>query len=65
MLWLPPGYGLEARYGHIIRYGSNATRQEAVYRQRRLDGASHDAALKAVVDSVIDETEWQSGALGH
>ena len=51
--------------GHIIRYGSSADRQEDVYRQRCLDGESHDAALKAVVDSVIDETERQSGAPGH
>ena len=42
--------------GHIIRYGSSADRQEDVYRQRRMDGASHDEALKAVVDAVIDET---------
>ena len=48
--------------GHIIRYGSSADRQEDVYRQRRLDGASHDQALKAVVDSVIDETEQAPGA---
>ena len=47
---------------HIIRYGSSADRQEDVYRQRRLDGASHDQALKAVVDSVIDETEQAPGA---
>ena len=51
--------------GHIIRYGSSADRQEDVYRQRRLDGAGHDQALKAVVDSVIDETERQSGTPGH
>ena len=43
--------------GHIIRFGSSADRQEDIYRLRRLDGASRDAALKAVVDSVIDETE--------
>lgn len=51
--------------GHIIRYGSSADRQEDVYRQRRLDGASHEQALKAVVDSVIDETERQSGTPRH
>ena len=48
--------------GHIIRYGSSADRQEDVYRQRRMDGASHDEALKAVVDTVIDETERAPGA---
>ena len=42
---------------HIIRYGSSADRQEDVYRQRRVDGASHSEALKAVVDAVIAETE--------
>ena len=41
---------------HIIRYGSSADRQEDVYRQRRMDGATHDEALKAVVDAIIDET---------
>ena len=51
--------------GHIIRYGSSADRQEDVYRQGRLDGASHEQALKAVVDSVIDETERQSGMPRH
>ena len=51
--------------GHIIRYGSSADRQEDVYRQRCLDGESHDAALRAVVDTVIDETERQSGTPGH
>ena len=44
------------RIGHIIRYGSSADRQEDVYRQGRLDGASHDQALKAVADAVIAET---------
>ena len=42
---------------HIIRYGSSADRQEDVYRQRRIDGASHSEALEAVVDAVIAETE--------
>ena len=51
--------------GHIIRYGSSADRQEDVYRQGRLDGASHDQALKAVVDSVVDETERPSGPSRH
>ena len=51
--------------GHVIRYGSSADRQEDVYRQRRLDGASHDAALKAVVDAVIDETEAVPGVAEH
>ena len=51
--------------GHIVRYGSSADRQEDVHRQGRLDGASHEQALKAVVDSVIDETERQSGTPRH
>ena len=49
--------------GHVIRYGSSADRQEDVYRQRRLDGASHDEALKAVVDVVVGETEQDSDTL--
>ena len=51
--------------GHIIRFGSSADRQEDAYRLRRLDGASHDAALKAVVDSVIDETEQAPDGSGR
>ena len=51
--------------GHIIRFGSSADRQEDIYRLRRLDGASHDAALKAVVDAVIDETEQAPDASGR
>lgn len=51
--------------GHVIRYGSSADRQEDVYRQRRLDGASHAGALKAVVDAVIDETEEAPDAIGR
>ena len=51
--------------GHIIRFGSSADRQEDIYRLRRLDGASHDAALKAVVDSVIDETEQAPDGSGR
>ena len=50
--------------GHVIRYGSSADRQEDVYRQRRLDGASHTGALKAVVDAVIDETEEAPDTIG-
>ena len=51
--------------GHIIRFGSSADRQEDIYRLRRLDGASHDAALKAVVDSVINETEQAPDGSGR
>ena len=51
--------------GHIIRFGSSADRQEDIYRLRRLDGASHDAALKAVVDAVIDETEQAPDGSGR
>ena len=44
----------------IIREGSSADRQEDVYRQAMLDGASEGEALRRVVDSIIEETE--SGA---
>ena len=46
---------------HIIRYGSSADRQEDVYRLRRVEGASHSDALKAVVDAIIAETERALG----
>ena len=43
--------------GRIVREGSSADRQEDVYRQAMLDGASEGEALRRVVDSIIDETE--------
>ena len=43
--------------GRIIREGSSADRQEDVYRQAMLDGASESEALRRVVDSVIADTE--------
>ena len=41
----------------IVRDGSSADRQEDVYRQAMLDGASEDEALRRVLDSIIKETE--------
>ena len=46
-----------ARIERIIAEGSSADRQEDVYRQAMLDGADGEEALRAVVDSVIAETE--------
>ena len=46
-----------ARAPRIVSEGSSADRQEDVYRQAMLDGADSGEALKAVVDSVIAETE--------
>ena len=46
----------------IVREGSSADRQEDVYRQAMLDGASEDEALRRVVDSIIEETERGSAA---
>ena len=46
--------------GRIIRGGSSADRQEDIYRQAMLDGASEADALRRVLDSIVDETE--SGA---
>ena len=46
-----------AHIARIVREGSSADRQEDVYRQAMLDGASEDEALRRVVDSVIAETE--------
>ena len=47
-----------ARIPRIIAEGNSADRQEDVYRQAMLDGADSPEALRAVVDSVIAETEW-------
>ena len=49
-----------AHIHRIVREGSSADRQEDVYRQAVLDGASEDEALRLVLDSIIEETE--SGA---
>ena len=46
-----------ARIPRIIAEGNSADRQEDVYRQAMLDGADGPEALRAVVDSVIAETE--------
>ena len=46
-----------ARAPRIVAEGNSADRQEDVYRQAMLDGADSREALKAVVDSVIAETE--------
>ena len=46
--------------GRIIREGSSADRQEDVYRQSMLDGADEAQALRAVLSSILEETE--SGA---
>ena len=46
-----------ARIPRIVALGNSADRQEDVYRQAMLDGADGPEALRAVVDSVIDETE--------
>ena len=50
-----------AHTARIVREGSSADRQEDVYRQAKLDGASDGAALRRVLDSIIEETE--SGAV--
>ncbi len=51
-----------AHIARIVREGSSADRQEDVYRQAMLDGASEDEALRRVVDSVIAETESGTAA---
>ena len=48
-----------ARIERIIADGSSADRQEDVFRQAMLDGADRAQALRAVVDSVIAETEHE------
>ena len=50
-----------AHIARIVREGSSADRQEDVYRQAMLDGASEDEALRRVLDSIIEETERGSG----
>ena len=51
-----------ARIARIVREGSSADRQEDVYRQTMLDGASEGEALRRVLDSIIEETESGSAA---
>ena len=51
-----------AHIARIVREGSSADRQEDVYRQSMLDGASEDEALRRVLDSIIEETESGSAA---
>ena len=46
-----------AHIARIVREGSSADRQEDVYRQSMLDGASEGEALRRVLDSIIEETE--------
>lgn len=47
----------ELRYVHeIIRNGASADRQMDLFRLRRLEGDSEEAALQAVVDALISET---------
>lgn len=49
-----------ARIERIVAEGNSADRQEDVYRQAMLDGADGKEALRAVVDSVIAETECEA-----
>ena len=52
--------GCEAELQHIleiVREGSGADRQVDLFRLRRLEGASHDEALTAVVDLIVRETK--------
>ncbi len=51
-----------ARVEHIVALGNSADRQEDVYRQAMLDGADSAEALRAVVDSVIAETEREDAS---
>ena len=47
----------ELNYVHeIIRHGASADRQLDLYRLRRLEGDGEDESLRAVVDSLIEET---------
>ena len=46
-----------AHIARIVREGSSADRQEDVYRQSMLDGASEDEALRRVLNAIIEETE--------
>ena len=52
--------GCERALEHIVEIGergSSAERQEDLYREAKLDGASETEALRAVVDGIIAETE--------
>ncbi len=46
----------------ILRYGTSADRQIAVYRKARDAGADNNEALRAVVDSLVVETVRGTGA---
>jgi carboxylate-amine ligase len=53
----------QAEYIHtIVKHGTSADRQLAVYRQAMQNGASHEQALTSVVDRLITETEqgWKN-----
>ena len=52
-----------ARIPRIIAEGNSADRQEDIYRQAMLDGADNAEALRAVVDTVIAETEREGAAV--
>ena len=51
-----------AHIARIVREGSSADRQEDVYRQSILDGASEAEALRRVLNAIIEETESGSAA---
>ncbi len=51
--------GCETELGHalhLVRTGAGADRQVDHFRLRRLEGDSHEEALRAVVDLVVEET---------
>ncbi len=45
-----------ARMHDIIRFGTAADRQVDLYRLRRLENSPHDDALRAVIESMIEES---------
>ena len=45
-----------ARMHDIIRFGTAADRQVDLYRLRRLEKSPHDDALRAVIESMIEES---------
>lgn len=52
-------FGCEKEVAHarqIVTEGTSATRQLAVYERKLAEGASTEAALRAVVDFLVDET---------
>ena len=48
---------------HLVRTGAGADRQVDHYRLRRLEGDSHEEALRSVVDLVVEETRTGVGGL--